>query len=76
TGSTARAGDCLVLSADRQSEVIQEGQTTKVFPRRLIVVILGSLSRFSEGEQLLGSGWQLYDQWAAGGRLASPDKLL
>ena len=76
TGSTAKAGDCLILSADRQPEVVQEGQTTQVFPRRLIVVILGSTARFNEGAQMLASGWQLYDQWAAAGRLSTPEKLL
>jgi D-alanyl-D-alanine carboxypeptidase (penicillin-binding protein 5/6) len=76
TGSTARAGDCLILSADRQPEVVQQGQMTSVFPRRLIVVVLGSTNRFGEGEQLLANGWQLYDQWAAAGRLADPRQLL
>jgi len=76
TGSTAKAGDCLILSADRQPEVVQEGQMTTVFPRRLIVVILGSTARFNEGAQMLATGWQLYDQWAAAGRLSSPEKLL
>ena len=76
TGSTARAGDCLILSADRQPEVVQEGANTTVFPRRLIVVILGSTARFDEGAQMVAGGWQLYDQWAAAGRLASPEKLL
>ena len=76
TGSTARAGDCLILSADRQPEVVQQGGMTTVYPRRLIIVILGSSDRFHEGAQLLAGGWQLYDQWAATGRLAAPDKLL
>jgi serine-type D-Ala-D-Ala carboxypeptidase (penicillin-binding protein 5/6) len=76
TGSTARAGDCLILSADRQPEVVQQGQMTTVFPRRLILVMLGSTNRFGEGEQLLASGWQAYDQWAASGRLSTPEKLL
>jgi D-alanyl-D-alanine carboxypeptidase (penicillin-binding protein 5/6) len=76
TGSTARAGDCVILSADRQPEVMQQGQMTTVFPRRLIVVVLGSANRFEEGSQLLAVGWQLYDQWAAAGRLSTPDKVL
>jgi D-alanyl-D-alanine carboxypeptidase len=76
TGTTARAGDCLILSADRQPEVVQEGQNTAVFPRRLIVVLLGSTNRFEEGAQLMVGGWQRYDQWAATGRLASPKELL
>jgi hypothetical protein len=47
-----------------------------IFPRRIIVVLLGSNSRFAEGAQLIGQGWQLYDQWAAGGRLVDPKKML
>jgi len=76
TGTTAKAGDCLILSADRQPEVIQEGQTTKVFTRRLIIVILGSSNRFGEGSQMLSTGWQLYDQWASAGRMATQDQLI
>lgn len=76
TGTTARAGDCLIVSAARENEVVQQGQMTTVYPRRVIVVILGSTNRFGEGAQLLSNGWQLYDQWAAAGRLADPEKLL
>jgi serine-type D-Ala-D-Ala carboxypeptidase (penicillin-binding protein 5/6) len=76
TGRTARAGDCLILSATRESEIVTDGQMTKIYPRHLIIVLLGSTNRFGEGRQLLARGWQLYDQWAAGGRLADPKKLL
>lgn len=76
TGRTARAGDCLVLSAHRDSEIVQQGGVTKIYPRRLIVVLLGSADRFGEGSQMLARGWQIYDQWAAGGRQADPKKLL
>lgn len=76
TGRTARAGECLVLSAGRESEIVKEGQGVRIFPRRIIVVLLGSNSRFAEGAQLIGQGWQLYDQWAAGGRLVDPKKVL
>ena len=76
TGRTARAGECLVLSAVRESEIVKEGQGVRIFPRRIIVVLLGSTSRFAEGAQLVGQGWQLYDQWAAGGRLVDPKKML
>ena len=72
TGSTARAGECLVLSAARPSEVVPQGTTTLVTPRRLIVVELASPDRFNEGAQLLATGWQLYDQWAAAGRPNDP----
>jgi serine-type D-Ala-D-Ala carboxypeptidase (penicillin-binding protein 5/6) len=77
TGQTARAGSCLILSAQREAEVIQKSPTsTVVIPRHLIVVLLGSSNRFGEGGQLLALGWQLYDQWAAGGRITEPKKLL
>ena len=76
TGLTMRAGDCLILSATRESEIVQDGGVTKIYPRHLIVIILGSTDRFGEGAQLLARGWQLYDQWAASGRLADPKRLL
>ncbi len=76
TGSTRRAGDCLVLSAVQPSEVVQQGTTTLVTPRRLIVVELASPNRFEEGAQLLARGWMLYDQWAAAGRPDDPKASL
>jgi D-alanyl-D-alanine carboxypeptidase len=76
TGRSARAGDCLILYANREAEVVRQGQTETVYPRHLMLVLLGSANRFSEGAGLLQRGWQLYDQWAAAGRLADPKKLL
>lgn len=76
TGRTARAGECLVLSSSRESDIVKQGQGVTIFPRHIIVVLLGSNSRFAEGAQLIGQGWQLYDQWAAGGRLVDPKKML
>jgi serine-type D-Ala-D-Ala carboxypeptidase (penicillin-binding protein 5/6) len=76
TGTSARAGQCLILYANRESEVVRQGQMETVYPRHLMVVLLGSTNRFNEGVALLQRGWQLYDQWAAAGRLADPKKLL
>lgn len=76
TGRTARAGDCLVLSAARPSEVVPQGTTTLITPRRLIVVLLGSSDRFGEGATLLARGWAAYDQWAAAGRPMDKGKVL
>jgi D-alanyl-D-alanine carboxypeptidase (penicillin-binding protein 5/6) len=47
-----------------------------VYPRHLMVVLLGSTNRFGEGAALMQRGWQLYDQWAAAGRMADPKKFL
>jgi hypothetical protein len=49
---------------------------TTVFPRHLIIVLLGSTNRFGEGDQLARSGWQNYDQWVAAGRMVDPLKVL
>ena len=76
TGLSARAGQCLILYANRESEVVRQGQQETVYPRHLMIVLLGSTNRFGEGASLLQRGWQLYDQWAAAGRLADPKKLL
>jgi D-alanyl-D-alanine carboxypeptidase len=76
TGKTARAGDCLILSAHREPELRKDGEHTAVTQRNLIIVMLGSANRFAEGGQLLAKGWALYDQWAAGGRLIDPKKTL
>src|SRR5437762_13851172 len=76
TGRTTPAGDCLILSANRQPEVVTQGKMITVYQRRLIVVLLGSTNRFGEGWGLVRRGWQLYDQWAAGGRVADSKKML
>lgn len=76
TGRTARAGDCLILSAHHESQILKEGERTAVIPRHLLLIMLGSTNRFGEGAQLLARGWQLHDQWTAGGRMVDPKKTL
>ena len=76
TGRTARAGDCLVLSASRESEIVPQGNAVRIYPRHLIVVLLASPNRFGEGAQMVNQGWQLYDQWAASGRPGDSRKML
>lgn len=77
TGQTARAGQCLVLSSAREPQVVPEAQGgNRIYPRRIVVVLLGSANRFGEGAQLVAQGWSLYDQWANGGRLVDPKKML
>lgn len=77
TGQTALAGECLILSANQPSQVIKnDDNSATIFPRHLIVVILGSHDRFGDGERLVRQGWQQYDQWTAAGRLVDPKKML
>jgi D-alanyl-D-alanine carboxypeptidase (penicillin-binding protein 5/6) len=68
TGTTAKAGQCIVLSSQHEPEIKQDGATTLVTPRRVDVVVLGSADRVSAASQLLARAWGLYDQWAAAGR--------
>jgi D-alanyl-D-alanine carboxypeptidase (penicillin-binding protein 5/6) len=72
TGRTARAGDCLVLSAEASPEAVTAANGGKVaVPRRIIVVLLDSPDRFAEGLQLVRQGWSLHGQWSAEGRPVS-----
>jgi len=68
TGTTRKAGECLIVSAVRPPESRQDGEKVVITPRRIHVVVLGATNRFQVASQLLGRGWQLYDQWAAAGR--------
>lgn len=68
TGRTRKAGDCLIVSADRSPESRREGDNVLITPRRITVVLLGSTDRFGEGLTLMRKGWNLYDAWAAEGR--------
>jgi serine-type D-Ala-D-Ala carboxypeptidase (penicillin-binding protein 5/6) len=68
TGRTAKAGECIIISSQREPEVTQQGGTTLVTPRRLTVVVLAAGDRITAANQLLSRGWALYDQWAAAGR--------
>ena len=73
---SARAGGCVILSAERVPQVVRDGGTTYVTPRRISVVVLGSKNRFDRGRALLRQGWQLYDQWANEGREMKPFSTL
>lgn len=68
TGTTHRAGQCLIISAARPPESRQEGATHFITPRRLNIVILGSNDRFKVATHLLQRGWRLHEEWAAAGR--------
>ena len=76
TGSTARAGECLILSAARDPIVKMEGTTSHITQRRVIVVLLGSSDRFGEGAALIERGTTLYDEWAAAGYPSDPKQTL
>lgn len=68
TGTTQRAGECVIISAPKPPESRQEGDKHYITPRRLNVVVLGATNRFPLAQSLLARGWQDYDAWAAAGR--------
>ncbi len=70
TGTTRKAGACVVLSAAQKPDSKQVGDKFEITPRRLTVVVLGSANRFDVGKALLSRGWNLHAQWTAAGRPA------
>ena len=68
TGRTSRAGDCVILSSDRDPQAVNVNGQTVAIPRRIKVVVLGSPDRFGEGLGLVRRGWELHDRWTAQGR--------
>ena len=77
TGSTNRAGDCLIASARKTDKIVPlEGNRTQRIPYRLISVVLASPDRFGESARLLQSGWAQYDAWLAGGMVITGQEEL
>jgi len=68
TGTTRKAGACVVISAAQRPDSKQVGEQHLIVPRRLTVVVLGAPSRFAVAKSLLSRGWLLLDQWAQAGR--------
>ncbi len=70
TGTTNKAGQCLIITASRKSTVIKRSIIdATVYPHRLIAVILGSRGdRFQDGLGILDQGWGVYDRWTSSGR--------
>jgi len=71
TGRTSRAGDCVILSSDRDPQALEVNGQKVAVPRRITVVVLGSQDRFGEGLSLIRRGWDLHDRWTAQGRPVS-----
>lgn len=68
TGTTAGAGACLSVAADRDPLVRTKPDGEKaVTPRRLVVVLLNSPDRFNRAKGLIQRGWDTYDRWVAAG---------
>ncbi len=76
TGRTAKAGDCIVLSSDKQPATVQDGERTGIIPRRIIVVLLATSDRSAEGLAAVRRGWALHDAWSEQGRLVTKKNTL
>ena len=75
TGSTTRAGDCLIASARRNDKIVPlDGNRTQRIPYRIISVVIASPDRFGETTRILQSGWVQYEAWMANGMLVSDPK--
>ena len=68
TGTTRKAGACVVISAAQRPESKQVGDEHVIRPRRLTVVVLNSPARFGVAKALLNRGWALLDEWSQAGR--------
>lgn len=68
TGTTRKAGPCVVVSAAKPPDSRQVGDRHIITPRRLTVVVLNSPARFDAAKSLLQRGWSLLDQWSRAGR--------
>jgi len=77
TGMTTKAGGCLAISAGKESlfTELPDGRT-KVTPRRLVVVVLGSPDRFGVSRSLVARGWDQFAAWDAAGRVVRDPKEL
>ncbi len=76
TGRTAKAGDCIILSADKAAETAQAGDQMTVTSRRVIVVLLGVTDRTGDGLSMIRKAWELHAQWVAGGRMMTKGATL
>jgi D-alanyl-D-alanine carboxypeptidase len=74
TGTTRRAGACVVISAAKPPDSKQVGDEHVIIPRRLTLVVLGAPVRFAVAKSLLERGWYLLDEWARAGRPMTPRK--
>lgn len=70
TGGNFLAGSCLATSAEKPNIVqkLADGRT-RLTPRRLIVISLGSPDREGRTRTLIQQSWPRYDAWTAQGRL-------
>ena len=68
TGTTRKAGQCVVLTAAQRPENRTVDGQQFITPRRLTVVVLDSPTRFETGRAIIEHGWKQMNEWALAGR--------
>lgn len=69
TGNSVASGPCLMISATRNAVPRKDpvSGTEKIYPQRLIVVVLGTQERSQEryvyAQKLIQDGWREWDSW-------------
>jgi serine-type D-Ala-D-Ala carboxypeptidase (penicillin-binding protein 5/6) len=78
TGSTQKAGDCLITTARKPDRFVPINATQKRrIAYRLVTVVLASPDRFGQTTGLIQQGWNSYEGWIAGGMMIKgPNELL
>ncbi|MDB4373505.1 serine hydrolase [bacterium] len=68
-GNTVLAGPCLATSAVKPN-IVQKmpNGSTRLTPRNLIIITLGSPDRFGRTRSLIEQGWPRYEAWSQQGR--------
>lgn len=68
-GTSRAAGPCLLLSATRNAISRRSAQTGTeiIYPQRMIIVVLGTNDRYSLAQQMLTTGWRVWENWQASG---------
>lgn len=69
TGTTVLAGPCLATSAEKKTTVQKlDNGRTRLTPRRLIAICLGSPDRDRRTRTLIQQSWLRYETWMAQGQ--------
>ena len=78
TGSTQKAGDCLITTARKPDRFVPINANQKRrIPYRLVTVVLASPDRFNQTAGLLQQGWNSYEGWIASGMVVkAPGEIL
>ena len=71
TGTSQFAGACAATSSEKKPIVQKVATGTRLTPRRMIVVALGSADRYGRTKGLLAQGWGLYEGWRTQGSLVT-----